>query len=209
MSTASDRVDAEKLKVGELHTNCYVLSIQDQAVVIDPGADAERILNTIAGLGLRVQLVILTHGHADHMAAAPEVCVACDCKLAVHREDMPLLRDPRLNLSYFFGKNLSIRDSLIGQELTDGERLLIAGIGFKVMHTPGHTPGSVSLQFDGSVITGDCLFENGMGRTDLPLGDDQELWNSVYTRLLTLPDETVVLPGHGSATTIGAEKLHW
>lgn len=195
----------EKLVVGPLASNCYIIGSETSRVgaVIDPGDDARQILSSINGLELDIKYIILTHGHLDHTGALKKVKEATGASVAVHSADGKELNDSYLSM--FLGVSypeLPPPDRL----LEDGDTIDIGNLGFTVVHTPGHTPGSICLLGEGILFSGDTLFNYGIGRADLPGGNPQQLMESIRQRLLKLPDETKVYPGHGPDTTIGAER---
>lgn len=198
------------LVVGPLETNCYLVGCERtrQAAVIDPGDDSLDILSAVRSLGLEVGWILLTHFHFDHVLAAHAVQRTTGARVAIHAEDAPLLHRPPAALRAF---GPAASPSLhVDQLLAEGDTLSVGDLTFQVLHTPGHSPGSVSfyLAEEKAVFSGDALFCEGIGRTDFPGGSYQTLLESIARRLLTLPDETAVYPGHGPATTIGHERLH-
>ena len=198
----------EKLVVGDLQTNCYIVGdeVTREGVVIDPGGDADAILEAVQRLKLRMKLVVDTHGHFDHILANREVSEATGAPLAVHPEDASMLTNPLRSFALFVGQ---VRPSPPATVLlTEGEVIELGAVKLQVLHTPGHSPGSISLWCAEQkvIFSGDVLFNMGIGRTDFPGGDAELLVESIRTKLLTLPEDTVVWPGHGPSTTIGAEK---
>jgi hydroxyacylglutathione hydrolase len=195
------------LPVGPIQTNCYVVGCEKTrlAAVIDPGDEAERILEVIQGSGLTVTHVLLTHAHFDHIAAVDEVMKATSAPLALHPDDLPLLNAG--GGSIFFGlQPPPIPDPTI--RLAAGQEIPIGELTLHVLHTPGHTPGHVTFHEpkERVVFDGDVLFAQGIGRTDLPGGSYETLMRSITQQLMTLPDDTAVYSGHGPATTIGRER---
>lgn len=197
---------------GAFAANCYVVAPApgEECVIIDPGQDAQRgIEELLARYRLKPIAVLLTHGHIDHVWSAGPVCGAKGVPAWIHPADRALLADPFQGLPDAFrqqflgGMTFTEPDDV--RELTDGATLSLAGVDFVVGHTPGHTPGSVTYRGDDTLFSGDLLFAGSIGRTDLPGGDHQEMLRSL-ARTITLPDDTVVLPGHGPDTTIGAER---
>jgi glyoxylase-like metal-dependent hydrolase (beta-lactamase superfamily II) len=177
--------------------------------VIDPGLGADRLLRFLEEGELAVAAVILTHGHIDHIAAVDALWVKYpSLKLYVHEDDAALLSDPIGNLSAMMG--LQFTSGAREKTVRDGGAIAEAGTEFRVLHTPGHTPGGMCLyaKEDGVVFAGDTLFASGVGRTDFPGGSMARLVRSIREKLFTLPDETVVYSGHGPQTTIGNEKEH-
>ena len=194
------------LVVGPLMENVYIVGSQaaGECMVVDPGAEQDRILHEIDQLGLTVKLIVNTHGHSDHIGAVAGVKAATNAPFAIHRADVPFLKGSASWASQViqgYGPPPT-PDRL----LSEGDILEIAGLSFRVLETPGHTPGGISLYGHGLVFTGDTLFQAGIGRYDLEGSDGRQLFASIFSKLLTLPDETVVLPGHGQQSTIGEEK---
>jgi len=197
---------------GAFAANCYVVAPARGAecVIVDPGQDAQQGIDELL---LRYRLkpiaVLLTHGHIDHMWSVAPVCGAKGIPAYIHPDDRELLADPAKGLSLAVGQQLfggiTFTEPDDVRELTDGSALSLAGLDFTVRHTPGHTPGSVTFGSENGLFSGDLLFAGSIGRTDLPGGDHQAMLRSL-ARTLTLPDDTLVLPGHGPQTTIGAER---
>ena len=197
---------------GAFAANCYVVAPARGAecVIVDPGQDAQQGIDELL---LRYRLkpiaVLLTHGHIDHMWSVAPVCGAKGIPAYIHPDDRELLADPAKGLSLALGQQLfggiTFTEPDDVRELADGSALSLAGLEFTVRHTPGHTPGSVTFGSETGLFTGDLLFAGSIGRTDLPGGDHQAMLRSL-ARTLTLPDDTLVLPGHGPQTTIGAER---
>jgi glyoxylase-like metal-dependent hydrolase (beta-lactamase superfamily II) len=197
---------------GAFAANCYVVAPTRGAecVIVDPGQDAQQgIDELLVRYRLKPIAVLLTHGHIDHMWSVAPVCGAKGIPAYVHPDDRELLADPAKGLSLAVGQQLfggiTFTEPDDVRELADGSALSLAGLDFTVRHTPGHTPGSVTFGSENGLFTGDLLFAGSIGRTDLPGGDDQAMLRSL-ARTLTLPDDTLVLPGHGPQTTIGAER---
>ena len=193
----------KKLVVGPFASNCYIVGSEsdNEGMVIDPGANAKQILSNVRELGLNIRLIVLTHGHMDHIGAVKGVKEATGAEVAIHADDARFLR--RLSLSTVY--NLSFPpppERLLG----DGDSIDIGDLHFTVLHTPGHSSGGVCLLGHGVLFSGDTLFNYGIGNTDFPGGSYNQLMNSISTRLMALPDDTVVYPGHGPDTTIGIER---
>ncbi|MFC4009528.1 MBL fold metallo-hydrolase [Nonomuraea purpurea] len=199
---------------GAFQTNCYVVApaAGEECVIVDPGQDAtEGVEELLREHRLKPVAVLLTHGHLDHVWSVAPVCGARDVPAWIHPEDRHLLSDPAAgwsgtSASLFGGITLSEPDDV--RELSDGAVLRLAGLELVVDHTPGHTRGSVSFRLPGDEImfSGDLLFAGSIGRCDLPGGDYPTILRSLATKCLPLPDDTVVLPGHGPQTTIGRER---
>ncbi len=200
----------ETVVVGQLGVNCYILGCPQtkEGIVVDPGAEPERIMAVVNRLGLRITHVINTHGHFDHVGANRRLKEATGATLLIHEADVPFLSRAATTAAAY---GLNAADSPPPDRfLTDGEELTCGTIRLKVLHTPGHTPGGCSLYVEqaGMVLTGDTLFADSVGRTDFPGSSHDALVAGIRGKLLTLPEETVVHPGHGPSTTIGREKRH-
>jgi len=179
-----------------------------QAVVIDPAAEAERIVEEARRLGLRIVQIVNTHGHVDHVMGNWEMKRLTGAPIAIHEADAPWMAQQSPSLFHMFGGKPSPPPDMV---LRDGDRIdLGGGLSLEVMHTPGHSPGSVCLYMPGAVFTGDTLFVGGVGRTDLPGGSWPTLLNSIHKRLFVLPGDTVVYPGHhygpSKTSTISIER---
>lgn len=194
-----------KLVVGFMQSNCYILTEGDSAIVIDPGGDAQLIIDNLNQLNTKCIYIINTHGHIDHIAANNELKEKTGAKILIHKEDAKMLTDSFLNLSAMLGGQMLISSSA-DRLLEDGDYVEIPNIKLKVLHTPGHTPGGICLLGKGLVFTGDTLFEYGIGRTDFPGSSYKTLINSITKSLLTLENNTVIYPGHGDTSTIGKER---
>ncbi len=199
----------DRVIVGPFASNCYIVSVESNkdGIIIDPGDEAKNILQKVSDLGLDIKLIVLTHGHIDHVGALKDIKEATGAEVAIHIDDAKSLSGWRGLLKSVLVPGLSYPvppspDRLLG----DGDSLDADDLHFEVLHTPGHTPGCICLLGEGVVFSGDTLFNYGIGRTDLPGGDYNQLIESIRTRLMVLPDDTVVYPGHGPETTIGAER---
>ncbi len=200
----------EVLPVGPLQMNAVLLTSPapdggpGEAVLVDPGDEGPRLLARVEASGCRLVHLLATHGHFDHVGAAAEVQDACGLPLRCHPGDEPFIaRMPEIQAEWGFP---ATRVPRTAADLADGAAIAFAGGVIEVRHTPGHSPGGVSLVLPGHVLVGDCLFAGSVGRTDLPGGDFGILEKSIRERIYTLPDETVVVPGHGPDTTVGREK---
>lgn len=198
-------MNIEVVIVGPLETNCYLVSCPKTraCAVVDPGAEPDKILAAVHRLGWKPVIILNTHGHVDHIGANRDIKDAFDIPLAIHTLDSPMLElTGQLALSYLLDARVSPPPDLF---LKDGAKIPVGESVLEILHTPGHSPGSVSLLGSGFLLSGDTLFDGGVGRTDLPGGSARELERSIRSRILTLPAETRVLPGHGPQTTVGRE----
>ncbi len=194
--------------VGPLEVNCYIIGCEEtlEGAVIDAGADPDRIVSAFSGLGLKIKYLLNTHGHFDHIGGNRSVIEVTGAGLLIHEADVPLLSvaDRTAALYGLKGENSPQPDDF----LDDGMIISVGKLEFRVLHTPGHTPGGCCFYGNGIVVTGDTLFADSIGRTDLPGGSLETLLKSIRGKLMGLPDEIVVYPGHGPATTIGREKAN-
>ena len=192
--------------VGPLQSNSYLVVDERsrQAAVIDPGMESESVLEVVRHEGLRVESLIITHGHFDHVFSSAAFKAETGAQVIMHPDDVPLLLEMP-ETARFFGFKAPPPpqpDRLV----REGDVIKVGDLALRVLETPGHTPGGISLCLDNAVFVGDTLFAGSVGRTDLRGGSLDALLRSIRTRLLTLPDWTVVYPGHGAATSIGAER---
>lgn len=194
------------LTLGPLQTNCYIAMDETtcRAVVIDPADNPGEILNALAAMGGKVKYVILTHGHFDHMGAAEQLLSKTGARLVCHVKEAGSLSSPTMNLSASFGTPpITLAPDITVEE---GEEIAFGESSLKVIHTPGHTVGGMSLFAPGVVFSGDTLFYRIIGRSDFPGGDFETLISSIKNKLFLLPEDTTVYSGHGPASTIGGEK---
>ena len=194
------------MEVGLIGTNCYLVINEEQktGVVIDPGGDAEQILEKIRQKGIDIEAIFLTHGHSDHIMAVDEVREATGAKVYISEADAGMLTKASSNLSIYMGAGREFKAT--DEFLVDGETITAAGLKFQVVATPGHTKGGVCLVCGDTVFCGDTIFSESIGRTDLPGGSYSQILHSIKTKIMVLPDEMKLLPGHGPATTIGWER---
>lgn len=198
----------EQLTIGPVMTNCY-LYWDDKikvGVVVDPAGDCQRILEAIQAHKLKIEWILLTHTHYDHIGAVQELAEKTGAKIAVHALDAAGLTDPNVSLSAFsgYGGKQKAADVL----LADGDIFTCGSLKFQVFHTPGHTRGGICIYSAPLLFSGDTLFHGDVGRCDLPGGDFDALKRSICEKLFVLPEETLVYPGHGQSSTIGYEKTH-
>jgi hydroxyacylglutathione hydrolase len=194
------------IQVGMLGTNCYLVACPEtkEAIVIDPGDEGKRIFNLVTKNGFKVTGIVNTHGHWDHVGGNKELKKLTGAPILIHEQDADFLTDGRLHLGSMMGKN---ENSPQGDRiLKEGDIVQVGKYEFKVVHTPGHTPGGISLVGKDVVFVGDTLFAGSIGRTDLPGGNYDTLMTSIKNKLLPLSDDIIVYPGHGPSTTIGKER---
>jgi glyoxylase-like metal-dependent hydrolase (beta-lactamase superfamily II) len=198
----------KELAVGPIMANCFIVGCEDtrKAVVIDPGDEPDRILFSLAESKLTVTHIINTHGHFDHVGANRKMKEATGAELVIHKHDAPMLEHLTYAASSF---GLAVENSPnADREVSDGDIISFGNIELRVIHTPGHSPGGISLYTSGHVFVGDTLFAGSIGRTDFPGGDYNTLIASIQKRLFPLGDNTLVYCGHGPQTTIGREKKY-
>lgn len=200
----------ETIAVGPLSVNCFVVACESsrEGIVVDPGGDVESIIALVEKLGVKIGTIINTHGHFDHLGGNRHAVEIFGARLLIHQADAPMLsRSAEVARKYGLqGENSPEADGF----LTEGMEISFGTCRLKVFHTPGHTQGGCCLYFEEErkIITGDTLFADSIGRTDLPGGSHEQLLESIRTKLFTLPDDVIAYPGHGPQTTIGHEKRH-
>lgn len=195
-----------QMELGNFATNTYIIYDENlDAVIIDPAAEAKKIISTIEKNNLKPKFVLLTHGHPDHVGALYELKEKYNLKVYINEKDQEMLET---NSTYFGPMlGLDIKDVKVDSYLKDGQELSLGNLKFKIIETPGHTKGGVCILIENILFSGDTLFLGSMGRTDFPGGNEEEIFSSLK-KLMELPDETVVLPGHGPKTTIGYERKY-
>ena len=193
--------------VGVFAGNCWIIGSHrtGEAIAIDPGDQSEEILALARDMGVKIKLIASTHGHLDHILGVGGVQAATGAGFLLHSLDLAIARDTVSSAALLLGRVVEPPPEP-DAFLSDGDEVEVAGVKLKVIHTPGHTPGSVSFYTDGMLFSGDTLFQGSIGRTDMPGGDYQQEIASIVERLLKLPDETIVLPGHMGETRIGIER---
>lgn len=204
-------MEMEQIRVGFMAVFCYLISCErtEEAIVIDPAGDEERIVKRIKAKGLNLKYIVNTHGHGDHTCGNAAMKALTEAKIVMHRLDDELFNSPQgQQMARSWGFTPSPRaDMWVG----DGDEIVVGNVGLKVIHTPGHSPGGICLLNDGQLFTGDTLFVGSIGRTDLPGSSTSQFMKSIKERLLPLPGETVVWPGHDygvrPSSTIGTERV--
>lgn len=199
-------VKIETLAVGMGQANCYIIHNQIEALIIDPGADEKKIKQTIENLGVTPVAILLTHAHYDHIGAVDAIRDEYEIPVYLSSNEKDWLQNPRKNLSAFVGHETTARAA--DHHFKENKEMTISDFTFKVVLTPGHSPGGVSFVFedDAFVITGDALFAGSIGRTDFPGSSHEQLLDGVRTQLFSLPDHYTIYPGHMGQSTIGHEK---
>ncbi len=196
----------ERMPVGMLAANCYLIACEktNNAAIVDPGGDLEKIMNKVNSNNFEVKYIILTHGHGDHIGATEGIKELTGAEILIHKKDNSLIKDPRKNLSSSInGPNISFSaDKLV----EDGDIIKLGELSLEIIHTPGHTPGGICIKVENTILSGDTLFANSIGRTDFEGGSFEEIANSIKNKLYVFDDSIKVFPGHGPATTLGIEK---
>lgn len=196
----------EKLEVSSFLMNCYIIGCEktNDCAIIDPGGSFEYIVERVTALGFSPKMILLTHGHSDHIGAVEDLKNKYNIPICVHEFDSEMIKEPELNYSYdVFRKKISLDTDML---LKDGQIIDLGELKINVIHTPGHTRGSVCYKIEDIILSGDTLFKNTIGRTDLVGGSMEDIINSIANKLLVYNDDVKVYPGHGSETSIGDEK---
>jgi len=195
-----------RLPLGIYGANCYIIGCPEtkKAAVIDPGGEHKKILEALKQHDLTLDVIVLTHGHMDHIGGLCGLSEETGATIAIHADDQKMLEDPRINLSNSMGGgDISLKADRL---LKDGDKIDFGKLRLKVIHTPGHTPGGICLKMGENLFTGDTLFLRSVGRTDLAGGDQNALTQSIKKKLYKLPEDTIVYPGHGPESSIGFER---
>ncbi|MBO4825271.1 MAG: MBL fold metallo-hydrolase [Lachnospiraceae bacterium] len=196
-----------RIPLGSMGTNCYFVYRDDvkDAIVFDPGDSGAALYDKLKDNGINVKAIFLTHGHFDHVYGVKELKEKSDAKVYACKDELELLRDPELNVSAMMGRLVTVEPDEL---FADGDTYDLCDMTFQVIATPGHTAGGACFYFKeaGILIAGDTLFEGSVGRTDFPTGSMKTLVDSINKKLMELPDNTRVYPGHGGTTTIGDER---
>ncbi len=183
------------LTVGPYMSNCYIVGDETtkEGIIIDPGAEPDTILKAVKDLGLKIKLIVATHGHIDHVSAVNRIKEATGAPFAMHEAET-------------IKGGVFEKSPQVDKPLKHGNKIEFGDMSFEIRHTPGHSPGGIVMVGEGVVISGDTLFQFSIGRTDFPGGSYEQLMTSIFNQLMLLPDETPVYPGHGPDTTIGMER---
>lgn len=195
-----------RIPAGIYAANCYLVYSENnkEAIVIDPGGDVDDIIAQIENLGLDIKYIILTHGHGDHIGGVRELKKYKNVPVAIHKDDEDLLNDGEKNLSSIMA--MGTIEETADILLNEGDKIHFGNLTGKIIHTPGHTPGGITIEIDNGLFTGDTLFAGSIGRTDLLGGCFEKIISSIKDKLLIYPDDTIVYPGHGPTSTIEKEK---
>lgn len=200
-------MELKEFTVGELMSKSYIISENGNALIIDPGAEGEKLYNYLQENGLKLKYIINTHGHFDHIASNQFLKDKTDAKILAHPKTNSKLKDPNLNLSQMFMRQ-QIMSPGLDKTLNDGEILKFENLKLKIIYTPGHSEDGISVYIaeEKVLFSGDCIFASGVGRTDLSDSSFQQLINSIEEKLFSLPEDTVFYPGHGPKSTISTFK---
>ncbi len=201
-------MEIETLEVSPFQVNCYLVwSKEDKiGVIIDPGDEDQLILERIEKNNFRPKAILLTHGHADHIAAVKPIKDKLNIPLYIGKGDEKMLESPSGNVSLMFGFQITCPPA--DHILKDSDVISFGSLKFSIFATPGHSPGGICYFIENSLFCGDTLFNGSIGRTDLPGGDYRQLIDSIDKNILSLPDEIICYPGHGPKTTVGNERKH-
>lgn len=195
-----------RIPAGIYAANCYIIFSQGSkaGIIVDPGGDTDDLIKVIHDNKIELKYIVLTHGHGDHIGGVAELKSKFNIPLLIHEADSELLKDGNKNFSNIMG--MGTVELIPDRTIKDGDEILFGELKANVIHTPGHTKGGICLKINDQLISGDTLFKGSIGRTDLLGGSYEELINSIKNKLLILPGETIVLPGHGQPSTIKVEK---
>ncbi|MGI6279515.1 MAG: MBL fold metallo-hydrolase [Acutalibacteraceae bacterium] len=196
-------MEIKTIRLGHIHTNCYLISSEKAAIVIDPGFKSEVAKEFLFENSDKAAAILLTHAHFDHIGGVAELKAVHEAPVATGANEADIINDPSVNMATKF--HARIGEIAVDMPLFDGQTITIGDLEIKVIETPGHTPGGVSYLIGNNLFSGDTLFLESIGRTDFPGGDYKQLENSIR-KIYDLPDDTMVYPGHGEPTTVGHEK---
>ena len=197
------------MPLGDYQANCYILSLGERAVIVDPGAEPQKIITYIETKKLKPEGILLTHGHFDHIGALKDIQAKYELPIYAHKDETEYFTNAKYNLSWKTGRTpIEFQDLSAFDFIEKDTTIEVLDQQIDVFHVPGHSLGSIAfyVKTDGVVLSGDALFKGSIGRTDLINGNHEQLMKSIETKLFTLPDSTIVYPGHGLATTIADEK---
>lgn len=199
-------MNVHTMSLGELGTNCYIVYQENNALIVDPGGEPDQVIDFLKKEAIEPQAILLTHAHFDHIGGVDVLRRHFNIDVYLHENEAEWLGEPRLNRSTAFTRK-EVRTDRPDHLLKPG-KMKLSVFEFNVIHTPGHSPGSVSFLFadEGFIISGDVLFQQGIGRTDLPGGSMEQIIKSIRQQLYVLDENYIIYPGHGPSTTIGAEK---
>lgn len=195
-----------RIPAGIYAANCYLVYSENnkEAIVIDPGGDVDDIIAQIESLNLNIKYILLTHGHGDHIAGIHGLKQYVNVPVAVHKDDEYLLKSGKDNLSSMMAMGtIELSPDIL---LNEGDKISFGDLKAEIIHTPGHTPGGISIKIEDSLFTGDTLFAGSIGRTDFPGSSFESIISSIKDKLLIYPEDTIVYPGHGPSSTIKREK---
>jgi hydroxyacylglutathione hydrolase len=192
------------IKGGMFNSVSYLIGDKGKAVLIDAGVKSENILSIAKELQLTIETIILTHGHIDHVSELDNIYEQTKAKVYIHIDDEMSLSNAKYNASAYTGVATTFECKR--ETLRDGSVIHLGEIELKIIHTPGHTPGSICIEVNNNLFSGDTLFHSGYGRVDFPNGSFEDIYKSIVEKLFVLPSDMTVYPGHGSSTTIGKEK---
>lgn len=200
----------ESLIVGPIWTNCFVIGDEKtcEGTIIDPGGDPGEIMRVVKNTGLDIKFIIATHGHFDHISAINQLKKKLECDFLIHKDDLLFVRESKRAAKIWDFDIEQVPDP--DKHVNEGDVLNLGAIELRILHTPGHSPGGISIYIQGEKVlfSGDTLFQSSIGRTDLPMGSMEDLARSIKNKLYALPEDTIVYTGHGTQTTIGEEKKY-
>lgn len=199
-----DIIFVKPINGGMFESVSYLVGNKGKAVLIDAGVKCDRVLTIAKEQNLIIEKVILTHGHIDHIVEIDNIIKETNAKLYIHADDEMLLTDAKYNVSAYVGQAMTFASKC--EVLRDGSKIKLGEHEFKIIHTPGHTAGSICIEVNNMLFSGDTLFRMGYGRVDLPNGSFEEIYKSIVDKIFSLPDNMTVYPGHGNSTTIADEK---